>query len=173
MQKLAGSLRMKHQASTRTEGEVWYFAYGSNMRTAVLKKRGVIPSAGRRVVVPTHVLTFDVFGVPYSEPAMASIVRHRDVVGSENAESRPPAVHGIAYLLSNADFTRLVIAEGAGIAYEVVPVTGHLLEDSDSDEWPREMVLQTLVARFPFRPNAWPSRRYLVGRIPSLSHNSS
>lgn len=60
--------------------KVWYFAYGSNMKSAVMERRGMRPLAVQRLVVPTHVLTFDIFGVPYSEPAMASIAERGTAV---------------------------------------------------------------------------------------------
>jgi hypothetical protein len=170
-----------------TDGDkaVWYFAYGSNMKSAVMHRRGMKPLAVKRLVVPSHVLTFDIFGVPYSEPAMASIAERGTVavrgggeggVGTartigglhDSPESHlwPPPVHGIGYLLSAAEFSSLVVSEGAGTAYSEVEVQARLLDvDDHNDDGEHEggmLTVRTLVGRYPFRPNPLPSTRYLV-----------
>lgn len=148
----------------KAENSVWYFAYGSNMKSSVMKQRGIRPQAARKVVVPSHMLTFDVFGVPYSEPAMASIApRPVDATGRCTA----PPVHGIAYLLSRAEFHSLAVSEGAGIAYVEVQLDAQLLPpalagNTTTTAQPR-LPVRTLSARFPFRPNPRPSARYLAG----------
>jgi hypothetical protein len=142
---------------TETGPGIWYFAYGSNIMQSVMDSRGVTPCAVEKVVVPSYILTFDVFGVPYSEPAMASIAK-RSVMPKEASQPEPPAVHGVAYLLSPAQYTKLVVSEGAGIAYVEIEVDAMVL----SSEPPKAIATRTLVARYPFRPNALPSARYLV-----------
>ncbi|KAJ6445343.1 cytochrome P450 monooxygenase monooxygenase [Purpureocillium lavendulum] len=138
--------------------KVWYFAYGSNMKSSVMERRGMKPFAAKKLVVPSHVLTFDIFGVPYTEPAMASIAE-RDTAGQagRGKESPPPPVHGIGYLLSAGDFKNLVVSEGAGTAYTEVELDARVLDDDQSDALP----VRTLVGRYPFRPNPLPSARYL------------
>ena len=116
------------------EPTIWYFAYGSNMRSSVMAKRSLKPLATERFVVPTHELTFDVFGVPYSEPAMASIK-----IRSTCAKYRH-AVHGVAYRLSKTDYTQLVVSEGAGVAYDEIEVNGYLIGSKD------KLAARTLVA---------------------------
>lgn len=147
------------------QDKIWYLAYGSNMLSSVMTRRGITPSAVENVVVPSHILTFDVFGVPYSEPAMASIVkaprptgvRHEQATESNAADSNiPPPVHGVAYLLSRQNYLSLVVSEGAGIAYREVEVDAYKIHGGS------KIVARTLVARYPFRPNAAPSVRYLV-----------
>lgn len=55
-------------------GEVYYFAYGSNMSPSVLTdRRGVKPRASAPCKVPGFALSFNMLGFPYSEPAFASI----------------------------------------------------------------------------------------------------
>jgi hypothetical protein len=55
-------------------GEVYYFAYGSNMSPSVLTdRRGVKPRASAPCKVHGYVLSFNMLGFPYSEPAFASI----------------------------------------------------------------------------------------------------
>lgn len=138
---------------------IWYFAYGSNMRSAVMKNRGVPVLAAKRAVIPAYGLTFDVFGVPYSEPAMASIAP-RDGLGSP-AEKTSLAVHGVAYLLGLADYRKLIVSEGAGVAYTEAVVEAEALEGASVGGHRPIFVVHTLVARYPFRPNALPSARYL------------
>ena len=99
-----------------------------------MAKRSLKPLATERFVVPTHELTFDVFGVPYSEPAMASIK-----IRSTCAKYRH-AVHGVAYRLSKTDYTQLVVSEGAGVAYDEIEVNGYLIGSKD------KLAARTLVA---------------------------
>ncbi|KAI1105354.1 membrane dipeptidase-domain-containing protein [Jackrogersella minutella] len=137
---------------------VWYFAYGSNMRSSVMKKRGICLLGSKRVIIRSHVLTFDVFGVPYSEPAMASIAVRSSKQGTDN--SGPPPVHGIAYAVSASDFRKLVTSEGAGMGYCEIELEAESL-DSENEVSNIGLTVRTLVARYPFRPNALPSARYL------------
>ncbi len=141
--------------------KVWYFAYGSNMSDAVMGRRGLHPIQAHNAVAPSHRLIFDVYGVPFSEPAMASI------------EDRPPdaegpPVHGVVYLLTEDDYARILVSEGAGIGYhetgirvQAVAVDGNRIPKSG----PTMIDARTLVARFPFQPHALPSARYLVSQV--------
>ncbi|KAK8856635.1 membrane dipeptidase GliJ [Apiospora arundinis] len=165
-------------ATHDSKDEVWYFAYGSNMRSSVLEGRGIRPLANRRAVIPSYVLTFDVFGVPYSEPAMASIaLRHSAATARCTGKEAPPPVNGVAYLLSSQDFRTLVLSEGAGVAYTEVQLEAysadgavptasaaaekHDTHHSQGDAAGVSFPVRTLVARFPLRPNPMPSARYL------------
>ena len=143
---------------------IWYFAYGSNMRASVMENRGVKVVAGEGAVILSHVLRFDIFGVPYSEPAMASIAPVESLP-SDQTKILPPPVHGVAYLVSHADYVRLLISEGAGTAYEEIELQAQLLDRSkDVETEARVITVKTLVARYPFRQSAppRPSARYLV-----------
>jgi hypothetical protein len=152
---------------------IWYFAYGSNMRSSVMNGRGIVPLAAVTVVVPTHVLTFDIFGIPYSEPSFASIaeVEHVDAADGKYSTmpltriGRPP-VHGVAYLLSQEDYHRLVITEGGNVGYDVVELRAEVLYEDRSQNTSspakRQIVVQTLKAKYPWRPNRAPSARYKV-----------
>ncbi|KAF5562385.1 microsomal dipeptidase precursor [Fusarium napiforme] len=138
---------------------VWYFAFGSNMASTTLKRRQLSPRDSRPVFVPSHVLCFDVFGVPYMEPAMAGI---RERTPADDAEATP-SVHGMAYLLSREEYHRLIVSEGAGVAYVEMELiaricsTGFTARAATCEEIP----VRTLMARFPFRPEALPSVRYM------------
>ncbi|KAH8172385.1 hypothetical protein LIA77_06640 [Sarocladium implicatum] len=156
---------------------VWYFAYGSNMAPSVIARRGIKPLAARCAQIKTHVLVFDVFGVPYSEPAMAGIrLRPTGHIG--------PAVCGVAYLLSGLDYARLKKSEGAGTGYRDVILEAEIMDSGrsfdQSQDWesrppidaaaalaaanaPKDGSLRvvTLMARYPFEPPRLPSRRYM------------
>ena len=153
--------------------KIWYFAYGSNMRASVMQNRGITALAKEIAVVPSHTLSFDVFGVPYSEPAMGSITSRKEA-------NYLPSVHGVAYLVSHADYVRLLVSEGAGTAYKETKLDAVVIPTGKGDgneveaegevvklsRGPTTIKVYTLVARYPFRPNAppRPSRRYLVSR---------
>ena len=118
--------------------------------------RGLTTLATRVVLVPSYRLSFDVFGVPYSEPAMASITTSR--LPDHVSESQP--VHGVALLLSKPDYVRLIVSEGAGTAYEEIEVEATPLGSGHGDK----LFAKTLIARYPFRQNfsPRPSQRYMV-----------
>jgi hypothetical protein len=149
--------------------DVYYFAYGSNMRSSVMEKRGIRPQKVLPAFVPGYYLTFDIFGVPYTEPSMASISKavrscsqSRDGNGGGNKEI-VPYVHGLAYLISFEEYRRLIASEGGGIGYDEVMIDAISLGDGvDSTVGPVSIRVHTLVAKFPRRPNPSPSRRYLV-----------
>lgn len=152
-----------NEASASMDDEqVWYFGYGSNMKLSVMKSRGIAFLDAQAVSVPGYMLTFDVFGLPYSEPSMASVAPHeiRSNVGQSTLKE-PPPVHGIAYLLSYPDFRRVVGSEGGGVAYREIRVTGVKCHDATAEN----LTMTTLTAKYPRRPNAAPSLRYVV-RLP-------
>jgi hypothetical protein len=124
------------------------------MKSSVMQGRGIIPLEVRRARVDGYVLTFDVFGLPYSEPSMASIAPYTRTEELQHV----PDVCGVAYLLSSVDFKRLVGSEGGGVAYDEIEVEGN----SWRSEEPEQIRMHTLVAKFPWRLNACPSKRYLV-----------
>ena len=72
--------------------------------------------AQTNVRIPSYRLSFDVLGVLYSEPAMASITASQmpdQVIDTH-------LVHGVAMLLCKADYVRLLVSEGAGTAYDEI-----------------------------------------------------
>jgi hypothetical protein len=139
----------------KEEESVWYLGYGSNMKSSVMSSRKIQPLESCPVKVPDYVLTFDVFGLPYSEPAMASISRW--TMDDPNSQGSVPCVHGVAYRLSAAHMRRLVATEGGGVAYHMIEMEAFRINGNGAD-----LKLRTLVARYPRRPNAAPSLRYRV-----------
>ncbi|KAL2842717.1 gliotoxin biosynthesis protein GliK [Aspergillus pseudoustus] len=144
-----------------TSKAIWYFAYGSNTRSSVMRGRGIVPLDAQPVVVPSHRLCFDIFGIPYAEPAFASIVPIMldATIDSPSGQAIPP-VHGVAYLLTQDDYRRLVLSEGAGVGYDEITVCARIisLEEAGQDG---EILAHTLQAKYPWRPNRAPSARYM------------
>ncbi|RDW70937.1 hypothetical protein BP6252_07500 [Coleophoma cylindrospora] len=157
--------KVAREARVNGSAPVWYFGYGSNMRASVMASRSITPQNMLVVRVQSHVLTFDVFGFPYTEPSMASIAERSQVhkgttVLCHNELTDLPPVHGIAYLISREDYVRLVISEGGGVAYREVELEAEIIHD-DPMLAGKKLVVLSLEAKYPFRPNATPSMRYL------------
>ena len=143
-------------ASSRS---VWYFAYGANMSPAILEKRGVSSLAQTIALLPGFCLSFDLPGVPYSEPAMANI----RPLPSDDASILP--VHGVAYKVSQAGLKQIIATEGGGVAYRVETVEARAFErtrESTEVLGGEAIEVVTLVARHPMWQERRPSARYLV-----------
>ncbi|KAF7157263.1 hypothetical protein CNMCM5623_001386 [Aspergillus felis] len=141
---------------------IWYFAYGSNIKSSIMKARGITPLCSQAVVVPSHVLSFDIFGIPYAEPSFASIapISNGPAGTTNDKENRTMLpVHGVAHLLTPDDYRRLVLTEGAGVGYNEITVTAGPVTDLHTDK--REILVHTLEAKYPWRPNRAPSARYM------------
>ena len=119
---------------------VWYFAYGANMSSATLRRRGVPFVEALPARLPEHRLSFDLRGLAWVEPSFAN------VVPDPEAE-----VHGVLYRMTPRALARLNRSESG--AYKVVekPVLG-----ADG----RQVSAWVYVNRRP-RPPRPPSRRYL------------
>lgn len=141
-----------------SQGALWYFGYGSNMKSSTMKSRGIEVLDVRAVKVSSYILTFDVFGLAYSEPSMASIAQYQVSANNDTDGCKtPPDVHGVAFCITRSDFKRLIASEGGGVAYREIEVEGTSLEADDV-----VIPMHTLIAKYPRRPNAAPSGRYLA-----------
>nr|QPI70974.1 Glutamylcyclotransferase [Chaetomium cochliodes] len=147
---------------------LWYLGYGSNMRSASMAGRNVTPLATKVVTVPTHYVTFDVFGIPYTEPCYASIEQFPDgesgqlhLVHRGEAPVTVPPLCGIAHHLTSSDFHRLLVTEGSGVVYDVVEVEAYELDDRGRATG-ASFPAYTLKAKFPQRPSGIPSARYML-----------
>ncbi|RHZ55538.1 gamma-glutamylcyclotransferase family protein [Aspergillus thermomutatus] len=120
--------------------KIWYFAYGSNMASETFRQhRGITPLAAVPVRIPGWALTFDIYGIPYREPAFSSIspIPFSDSgTGDENEKRDPalPPVHGVAYLLDRRSWYSVVRSEGGGTAYDEVEVLAEALRAHACDE---------------------------------------
>lgn len=148
---------------------LWYLAYGSNMKSSSMASRDVVPIAAKVVHVPTHYFTFDIFGIPYSEPCYASIEQFPNQGQGQlqlihNKECfNVPSLYGVAYLLSPSDFHRLLITEGSGVVYDLVKVDAYEHSERKAEgASEKKLAAYTLKAKWPQRPNGTPSARYLV-----------
>lgn len=88
-------------------GDVWYFAYGSNMYPQVFGPHATNPTRkmafkkATRGKLMDYEMVFNTPAVPILEPTMANVVE------KEGAET-----HGVAFQLSAANFRRLSASEG-------------------------------------------------------------
>ena len=161
--------------------QVWYFAYGSNMSSETFQsKRGIAPLDTAPVRVPGWTLTFDIYGLPYSEPAFLSISRINQVssAGAQPAwmaTSSPPVVHGTAYLVSRRDYVSIIGSEGGGSAYSELEVLAERVPDVREVEGVRRvettLKVMTLVRAYGPTIPRLPSRRYKVRGSLSLFHS--
>lgn len=131
---------------SRSSGDVWYFAYGSNLHPQRRSARaGLAPLEATPGTLCGWRLVFDMPGVPPADPAMASI--RRDATAE---------VHGLLMRLRSHEFAALVGSEGGDRFYvreqvEVIAYDG------------REVIAEVFVAA-PMRRlqrERTPSRRYL------------
>ncbi|KAI5358597.1 Putative gamma-glutamylcyclotransferase [Septoria linicola] len=130
------------------KGTVLYLAYGSNLAYEKFqdpkKGRGIRPLAQINVQVPTLRMTFDLPGIPYTEPCFAnSAIRDpendppRDDHASEekpllSADSRRTADYrknrwhkgliGVVYEVTAEDYAHIIATEGGGASYKDVLV---------------------------------------------------
>ncbi len=114
-----------------------YFAFGSNMASSTMTNlRNIEPISSTAAILPHHALRFNVPGMPYLEPAYASVeplssgdsgrseIRDDDYDDDDDAtartsEHRSPFtnVHGVLYELSDVDFGKLCTTEGVPFVY--------------------------------------------------------
>ncbi|KAL7952874.1 non-ribosomal peptide synthetase [Trichoderma compactum] len=152
--------------AAQEEQHIWYPGYGSNMKASSMKARKITPLATRIVNVPTHYVTFDVFGIPYSEPCYASIEEFpnggtgkRQLLHGDT-QIPVPSLCGIAHLLTAVEFHRLLVTEGSGVVYDIVKLQAYQLDEAHKAKWP-------------LRPNGTPSARYVKDQTEHSANWSS
>ena len=100
-----------------------YFAYGSNVNTKTMKgTRGITPSAAYPAVLPGYELVFNVPGLPFIEPAFASV--RRVVTGkTDDAPSRfarfATETHGVAYVVTDEQWRTILRTETSYVREDV------------------------------------------------------
>ena len=133
--------------------------------------RGIQPIESANVCAPQWVLTMEIPGVPYSEPAFSSIrprteLEAMPVDGSrEKPPTKRPDVVGVAYLITADQYQKLIGSEGGGIAYEDVEVVGKPLSAVDEAKTGPRISMRTLTALLSRFPEPAPSERYMVGAL--------
>ena len=126
---------------------VLYLAYGSNLcKETFRRKRGIKPISQINVLVPELRLTFDLPGIPYSEPCFANTAL-RDPTQpptSEKEQTRlidlqPNDYHkdrwkkglvGVVYEVTPTDYAHIIATEGGGASYKDILVTCYPLPTS-------------------------------------------
>ncbi|OAA41288.1 Butirosin biosynthesis, BtrG-like protein [Metarhizium rileyi] len=143
---------------------MWYIGYGSNMKASSMQGRNVTPLATEIVTVPSHYVTFDIFGIPYSEPCYASIEEFPEGGTAQlelvhgNYRTPVPPLCGVAHLLTPTDFHRLLVTEGSGVVYDIVTVRAYRFDGDDKPTGP-PIIAYALKAKWPQRPSGIPSAR--------------
>lgn len=92
---------------------VHYFAFGANMSSVVLRRRGILVLSREPARLRGHRLVFDLAGIPWVEPAFAGIVRDPE-----------HDVYGVLYRLAPDQLDRVNSYEGPGYSLVEVEVEG-------------------------------------------------
>src|SRR5271170_6245226 len=179
----------QHTAQDQTDlkDTVLYLAYGSNLCVETLRgKRGIQPISQVNVLVPELVVTFNLPGVPYSEPCFAN-TRYRQldpVAQTDSSEKDKPLLQpsdyhkdrwqkglvGVVYEVTKRDYVHIIATEGGGAGYQDVVVDCYTLSDDPTEEVPLHPNGETFKAHTLFSPPriirphpsyAQPSARYL------------
>ncbi|KAF9144908.1 hypothetical protein BG015_012063 [Linnemannia schmuckeri] len=172
-----------------SEETIWYLAYGSNMDPRILTdSRKIIPLETKRVRVPDYWLSFDLGGIPFSEPCFASILkkepermREKEYAMKVHAHCRfgqafvwkeseeeggegayPMDLHGVVYRITLRDWELIVHSEG-GWGHDV-PIGYDMIHVSCevyNTSPPQQISARVLLARpKSIKPNCQPSLRY-------------
>jgi hypothetical protein len=144
---------------------LWYFAYGSNMSSAKFTgSRGVVPLDSARAFVPHWMMTMEIPGLPYSEPAFGSL---KPRAATSAGDVGTPDVIGVAYLITAEQYRHVIASEGGGTAYSDVEIAAKGVSPWDQQKIRNGRPMRTLGSSTMTRaPPAAPSLRYMV-RDPS------
>ncbi|KIX97804.1 uncharacterized protein Z520_06582 [Fonsecaea multimorphosa CBS 102226] len=163
------------------EETVLYLGYGSNLSAETFRgKRGIRPVSQVNVVVPSLSLTFDLPGIPYSEPCFGN-VRLREVTPQRDGDSAASKDYhkdrwskglvGVVYEVTKSDFVHIIATEGGGAGYQDVLVDCYALSGDPMEDVPLMPSGQPFKAHTLFAPEklsrrpdpsyAQPSPRYL------------
>jgi len=133
-----------HEPTPETKNKtVLYLAYGSNLCSETFRGvRGIRPLSQINVLVPSLRLTFDLPGIPYSEPCFANTARRiPDVLDKGNGNPGREDYHknrwykglvGVVYEVTRSDYVHIIATEGGGSAYNDVLVDCYVLEASNT-----------------------------------------
>jgi hypothetical protein len=171
--------RRASETEQSSQETVLYLGYGSNMSAETFRgRRNIQPISQINALVPQLALTFDLPGVPYTEPCFANTrYRHPAESGEKNALHPPyhkdewsKGLVGIVYEITKADFAHVIATEGGGASYQDVLVDCYALEQDAKEKVPMEPRGATFKAHTLFSPPtnprpdpsyAQPSPRYL------------
>lgn len=131
------------QSTVSSEETILYLAYGSNLcRETFRERRGIRPVSQINVVVPQLVMTFDLPGLPYTEPCFSN-TRYRQAPAPEDSDGTAgkdryhkqrwhKGLIGVVYEVTLADYAHIIATEGGGAAYKDVLVDCYALPDDPS-----------------------------------------
>ena len=110
---------------------ILYLAYGSNLSAETFKgNRGIKPISAINVHVPSLNLTFDLAGIPYTEPCFAN-TSFRKVPTQSPATSKEYGWHkglvGVVYEVTPEDYRTIIATEGGGASYKDIVVECYAL----------------------------------------------
>lgn len=155
---------------------VLYLAYGSNFSAEKFRKdRGVKPLRQINVQVPKLRLTFDLAGIPYSEPCFANTARRdpysdppqyedeytsrgpdekTQLLGTKKGEKRwTKGLIGVVYEVTPQDYAHIIATEGGGAGYQDILVDCHpFVSEDPNDPVPQEPTLPPFKAHTLFAP---------------------
>ena len=144
-------------------GTLWYFAYGSNMSAEKFTGgRGITPLDSAVVRVSGWTLIMEIPGIPYSEPSFGSITKSGHIIAEEG---HSPDVVGIAYLITQQQYTAVIASEGGGIVYADIELASEVIDRSTRSRLGTHLSVRTLASAVVRRPPPVPSQRYMV-RLP-------
>ncbi|KAI9714442.1 MAG: hypothetical protein M1820_000403 [Bogoriella megaspora] len=165
-----------------------YLAYGSNLAAETFQgRRGIKPLAQMNVVVPALRLTFDLPGIPYSEPCFANSGRrdpehHRLPFNASskempshplsnsatkpeyNKDSWKKGLVGVVYEVTPTDYAHIIATEGGGAAYTDILVPCYPLSP-DADTVPANPETKPFLAHTLFCPAVPASKAPRGGRL--------
>ncbi|RMZ91062.1 hypothetical protein DV736_g1706, partial [Chaetothyriales sp. CBS 134916] len=176
-------------SSPSSSETVLYLGYGSNLSAETFRgKRGIRPISQVNVVVPQLHMTFNLPGIPYSEPcfgnteyrALPTTTPYQKLV-SAAADDHPDyrkdhwakGLVGVVYEVTKADYAHIIATEGGGASYQDVVVDCYVLSNNPRDKVPSNPTASgdppfkahTLLApaQLPNRQHSYaqPSARYL------------
>ncbi|KAJ9631024.1 hypothetical protein H2203_001552 [Taxawa tesnikishii (nom. ined.)] len=143
--------------SEKERGTYLYLAYGSNLSNETFRgNRGIKPLSQVNVQVPELRLTFDLPGIPYTEPCFANTA-HRDPENDPPSERAPvqysektpllsndksktqeynkdkwhKGLIGVVYEVTPEDYAHIIATEGGGSSYHDILVDCHTFASSD------------------------------------------
>ena len=130
--RLSESLLSQTSPVLSSEKTILYLAYGSNLSAETFKgSRGIRPLSAINVHVPSLDLTFDLPGIPYSEPCFAN-TRYRTLPASASPydyhkDRWHKGLIGVVYEVTPDDYRTIIATEGGGASYQDVTVPCYAL----------------------------------------------
>lgn len=159
----------------KQRGTVLYLAYGSNLSVEKFRgDRGIRPISQINVQVPTLRLTFDLPGIPYTEPCFANTGRRdpdKDKPSSlidfsdelKGSRVRGDGYHkdnwhkgliGVVYEVTPEDYAHIIATEGGGAGYQDILVDCHpFVTSNPNDAVPQTPFTPTFKAHTLFAPS--------------------